>query len=115
MACPCHRCWFISASISQGCIPPNALVTCWKNFQAAVIEFIAIITFVKEDKTVLFSMVGGIFTVTHVQLTFPGIPNKLWLAFVTLLKGKKPLLYSYQAALPKLPVPSLKGTHDNVS
>lgn len=42
------------------------------------------------------------------------LPNKLWVLLVKLLNGKHPLLYSYQAALPRLPVPSLQSTHDRV-
>ena len=43
------------------------------------------------------------------------LKNKIWLALVSVLKGRDPLLYGYQGALPKLPVPSLQGTHDRVS
>ena len=42
------------------------------------------------------------------------LPNKIWIGMVKLLQGREPLLYGYQSALPKLPVPSLKGTHDRV-
>ncbi|XP_067951090.1 carnitine O-palmitoyltransferase 1, liver isoform-like isoform X2 [Watersipora subatra] len=38
------------------------------------------------------------------------LPNKLWVALVKLLNGTNPLLYSFQSALPKLPVPSLSST-----
>ncbi|KAF6018437.1 CPT1A [Bugula neritina] len=40
------------------------------------------------------------------------LPNKIWLGLVKFLQGRDPLLYGYQSALPKLPVPSLQGTHD---
>lgn len=42
------------------------------------------------------------------------LPNKLWVGLVKLFNGRHPLLYSYQAALPKLPVPSLRQTHHRV-
>ncbi|KAF6034470.1 CPT1A [Bugula neritina] len=38
------------------------------------------------------------------------LPNKIWVVIVNLIKGTKPLLFSFQAALPKLPVPSLRST-----
>ena len=34
---------------------------------------------------------------------------------VKILSGRKPLLYSYQGAMPKLPVPALKDTMNRVS
>ncbi|KAG8433946.1 hypothetical protein GDO86_012345 [Hymenochirus boettgeri] len=36
--------------------------------------------------------------------------TKLWLTFVKIFSGRKPMLYSYQAALPRLPVPGIKET-----
>lgn len=36
--------------------------------------------------------------------------TKIWLGLVSLFVGRKPLLYSYQGSLPKLPVPSLDDT-----
>ena len=42
------------------------------------------------------------------------MPNKVWVGLVKLLKGKHPLLYSFQAALPKLPVPGLSSTKKRV-
>ena len=42
------------------------------------------------------------------------MPNKVWVGLVKLLKGKHPLLYSFQAALPKLPVPGLSNTKKRV-
>lgn len=38
------------------------------------------------------------------------IYTKLWLVMVKLLTGRKPMLYSFQASLPRLPVPAVKDT-----
>ena len=35
---------------------------------------------------------------------------KLWIGIVRRIRGKKPLLYSYQGSLPSLPVPKLQDT-----
>ncbi|XP_051789657.1 carnitine O-palmitoyltransferase 1, liver isoform isoform X3 [Erpetoichthys calabaricus] len=36
--------------------------------------------------------------------------TKVWLALVRIFSGRKPLLYSYQASLPHLPLPAIKDT-----
>ncbi|KAG9481506.1 hypothetical protein GDO78_010632 [Eleutherodactylus coqui] len=36
--------------------------------------------------------------------------TKLWLTLVKIFSGRKPMLYSYQASLPRLPVPKIKDT-----
>ncbi|KAM6450535.1 palmitoyl thioesterase CPT1C isoform 1-T1 [Liasis olivaceus] len=36
--------------------------------------------------------------------------TKVWLALVKIFSGRKPMLYSYQASLPRLPVPAIKDT-----
>ncbi|XP_077357890.1 carnitine O-palmitoyltransferase 1, liver isoform isoform X1 [Festucalex cinctus] len=36
--------------------------------------------------------------------------TKVWVALVRIFSGRKPLLYSYQGSLPKLPVPAIKDT-----
>ncbi|XP_067408246.1 palmitoyl thioesterase CPT1C isoform X2 [Emydura macquarii macquarii] len=36
--------------------------------------------------------------------------TRLWLALVKIFAGRKPMLYSYQASLPRLPVPTIKDT-----
>ncbi|KAI0209134.1 Carnitine O-palmitoyltransferase 1, liver [Lamellibrachia satsuma] len=38
------------------------------------------------------------------------LQTKIWAVSVRLLEGRKPLLYSFQGALPNLPVPTLDGT-----
>jgi carnitine O-palmitoyltransferase 1 len=41
--------------------------------------------------------------------------TKIWFLFVKILSGgSKPLLYSYQGSLPRLPLPSLKDTMNRV-
>ncbi|XP_032093372.1 carnitine O-palmitoyltransferase 1, brain isoform [Thamnophis elegans] len=36
--------------------------------------------------------------------------TKIWLALVKIFSGRKPMLYSYQASLPRLPVPAIADT-----
>uniref|UniRef100_A0A670ZN24 Carnitine palmitoyltransferase 1C n=1 Tax=Pseudonaja textilis TaxID=8673 RepID=A0A670ZN24_PSETE len=36
--------------------------------------------------------------------------TKIWLALVKIFSGRKPMLYSYQASLPRLPVPAITDT-----
>ncbi|KAM5131794.1 carnitine O-palmitoyltransferase 1, liver isoform-like isoform 2-T3 [Mantella aurantiaca] len=36
--------------------------------------------------------------------------TKLWLTLVKIFSGRKPMLYSYQASLPRLPVPTIRDT-----
>ncbi|XP_060884043.1 carnitine O-palmitoyltransferase 1, liver isoform-like isoform X1 [Labrus mixtus] len=36
--------------------------------------------------------------------------TKVWVALVRIFSGRKPLLYSYQASLPNLPLPAIKDT-----
>jgi len=38
------------------------------------------------------------------------LTTRIWGILVTIFKGRNPLLYSYQGALPKLPVPAVKDT-----
>uniref|UniRef100_A0A8C5PMQ6 carnitine O-palmitoyltransferase n=1 Tax=Leptobrachium leishanense TaxID=445787 RepID=A0A8C5PMQ6_9ANUR len=38
------------------------------------------------------------------------VTTKLWLTLVKIFSGRKPMLYSYQASLPRLPVPAVKDT-----
>ncbi|KAG7261467.1 hypothetical protein CRUP_008156, partial [Coryphaenoides rupestris] len=41
--------------------------------------------------------------------------TKLWLSLVKMFSGRRPLLYSFQASLPRLPVPSVDDTIHRVS
>ncbi|CAL1543140.1 unnamed protein product [Lymnaea stagnalis] len=41
------------------------------------------------------------------------LKTKIWFMLIRLYGGRKPLLMSYQASLPKLPVPALKESVDN--
>ncbi|KAJ8249095.1 hypothetical protein GJAV_G00231120 [Gymnothorax javanicus] len=43
----------------------------------------------------------------HGHVTFK---TRLWMIFVRLFSGRKPMLYSFQSSLPRLPVPSVKDT-----
>ncbi|XP_066579830.1 carnitine O-palmitoyltransferase 1, muscle isoform isoform X1 [Amia ocellicauda] len=38
------------------------------------------------------------------------ITSKIWASLVKMLSGRRPLLYSFQASLPRLPVPSIDAT-----
>ncbi|XP_051512130.1 carnitine O-palmitoyltransferase 1, liver isoform-like [Myxocyprinus asiaticus] len=44
---------------------------------------------------------------SHGKMSFS---TKVWLSLVKLLSGRRPLLYSFQASLPRLPVPSIDDT-----
>uniref|UniRef100_A0A8C1WDK0 Carnitine O-palmitoyltransferase 1, muscle isoform n=1 Tax=Cyprinus carpio TaxID=7962 RepID=A0A8C1WDK0_CYPCA len=44
---------------------------------------------------------------SHGKMSFS---TKIWLSLVKLLSGRRPLLYSFQASLPRLPVPSIDDT-----
>uniref|UniRef100_A0A671N5I6 Carnitine O-palmitoyltransferase 1, muscle isoform n=2 Tax=Sinocyclocheilus anshuiensis TaxID=1608454 RepID=A0A671N5I6_9TELE len=44
---------------------------------------------------------------SHGKMSFS---TKVWLSLVKLLSGRRPLLYSFQASLPHLPVPSIDDT-----
>ncbi|XP_008409562.1 carnitine O-palmitoyltransferase 1, muscle isoform [Poecilia reticulata] len=65
--------------------------------------FIHIIRFALKT---LLSYHGWIFE-THGNMR---TTTKVWLRLVRLLSGRRPLLYSFQAALPRLPVPRVKDT-----
>uniref|UniRef100_A0A8C2JY44 Carnitine O-palmitoyltransferase 1, muscle isoform n=1 Tax=Cyprinus carpio TaxID=7962 RepID=A0A8C2JY44_CYPCA len=54
----------------------------------------------------LLSYHGWIFE-SHGKMSFS---TKVWLVLVKLLSGRRPLLYSFQASLPHLPVPSIDDT-----
>uniref|UniRef100_A0A8C2JXM5 Carnitine O-palmitoyltransferase 1, muscle isoform n=1 Tax=Cyprinus carpio TaxID=7962 RepID=A0A8C2JXM5_CYPCA len=54
----------------------------------------------------LLSYHGWIFE-SHGKMSFS---TKVWLSLVKLLSGRRPLLYSFQASLPHLPVPSIDDT-----
>lgn len=54
----------------------------------------------------LLSYQGWMFEVRR-KISFK---TKLWLVVMKVLTGRRPLLYSYQGALPRLPVPSLHDT-----
>ena len=43
------------------------------------------------------------------------VKTKLWIVLLRLLIGTRPNLYSYQSALPYLPVPNVKDTMNRVS
>uniref|UniRef100_A0A8C1BAL8 Carnitine O-palmitoyltransferase 1, muscle isoform n=1 Tax=Cyprinus carpio carpio TaxID=630221 RepID=A0A8C1BAL8_CYPCA len=49
---------------------------------------------------------------SHGKMSFS---TKIWLSLVKLLSGRRPLLYSFQASLPRLPVPSIDDTIRRVS
>ncbi|XP_047451947.1 carnitine O-palmitoyltransferase 1, muscle isoform [Mugil cephalus] len=54
----------------------------------------------------LLSYHGWIFE-SHGKMT---TCTKVWLSLVKMFSGRRPLLYSFQASLPRLPVPSVDGT-----
>ncbi|XP_041352495.1 carnitine O-palmitoyltransferase 1, liver isoform-like isoform X2 [Gigantopelta aegis] len=72
----------------------------------AIIMWLIAILLIKYSLKALLTYHGWIYEVRGPI----SIKTKLWLGLVRLFGGRKPLLNSYQAALPKLPVPSIDHT-----
>ncbi|KAF7245500.1 Carnitine O-palmitoyltransferase 1, liver isoform [Varanus komodoensis] len=68
--------------------------------------WVALIFTMRYTLKMLLSYHGWVFA-EHGKLS-PGI--KLWMALVKLFSGHKPMLYSFQTSLPRLPVPAVKDT-----
>uniref|UniRef100_A0A8D2J1J7 carnitine O-palmitoyltransferase n=1 Tax=Varanus komodoensis TaxID=61221 RepID=A0A8D2J1J7_VARKO len=73
--------------------------------------WVALIFTMRYTLKMLLSYHGWVFA-EHGKLS-PGI--KLWMALVKLFSGHKPMLYSFQTSLPRLPVPAVKDTVNRVS
>lgn len=58
----------------------------------------------------LMSHVLSIFLCSGTRYTGPSFSTKVWVFLIKALTYKKPQLYSYQASLPRLPLPSLNQT-----
>lgn len=79
-----------------------ALITAW----AVFVGFLLLVLLQRAALRALLSWRGWMYAP-------PGkrpLSVKLWGAAVTLLSGRHPLLYSFQSALPKLPLPALEAT-----
>ncbi|XP_030646787.1 carnitine O-palmitoyltransferase 1, muscle isoform [Chanos chanos] len=68
--------------------------------------WLSLIVLLRYTLKALLSYHGWIFE-PHGKMS---LTNKLWLSLVKLLSGRRPLLYSFQASLPRLPVPSVEDT-----
>uniref|UniRef100_A0A3B4AUW2 Carnitine O-palmitoyltransferase 1, muscle isoform n=1 Tax=Periophthalmus magnuspinnatus TaxID=409849 RepID=A0A3B4AUW2_9GOBI len=65
-----------------------------------------LIVLLRYTLKVLLSYHGWIFE-SHGRMT---TSTKVWLNLVKMFSGRRPLLYSFQASLPRLPVPSVEDT-----
>ncbi|KAL4617954.1 carnitine O-palmitoyltransferase 1, liver isoform-like [Arapaima gigas] len=68
--------------------------------------WLSLILLLRYTLKALLSYHGWIFE-SHGKNSFS---TKLWLSFVKMFSGQRPLLYSFQASLPRLPVPRVEDT-----
>ncbi|XP_030337878.1 carnitine O-palmitoyltransferase 1, liver isoform isoform X4 [Strigops habroptila] len=68
--------------------------------------WVALIVTMRYSLKMLLSYHGWMFD-EHGKLS-PG--TRIWMTLVKLFSGRKPMLYSFQASLPRLPVPAVKDT-----
>jgi len=78
--------------------------------EAAVVGFFALMYFQRTLLRILFSYTGWLYQPPR---TVP-LRVKLWAFTVRLLSGRHPLMYSFQAALPRQSVPSVESTVSQV-
>ncbi|XP_042640465.1 carnitine O-palmitoyltransferase 1, liver isoform isoform X2 [Tyto alba] len=68
--------------------------------------WVALIVTMRYSLKMLLSYHGWIFT-EHGKIS---AGTKFWMTLVKLFSGRKPMLYSFQTSLPRLPVPAVKDT-----
>ncbi|NXX44347.1 CPT1A palmitoyltransferase, partial [Tricholaema leucomelas] len=68
--------------------------------------WVALIVTMRYSLKMLLSYHGWIFS-EHGKIS---AGTKLWMTLVKLFSGRKPMLYSFQTSLPRLPVPAVKDT-----
>ncbi|XP_061465917.1 carnitine O-palmitoyltransferase 1, liver isoform isoform X2 [Rhineura floridana] len=68
--------------------------------------WVALIFSMRSTLKMLLSYHGWMFA-EHGKLS---TGTKIWMALVKLFSGRKPMLYSFQTSLPRLPVPAVKDT-----
>ncbi|KAM4667485.1 carnitine O-palmitoyltransferase 1, liver isoform 2-T11 [Amazona ochrocephala] len=68
--------------------------------------WVALIVTMRYSLKMLLSYHGWMFA-EHGKLSSG---TKIWMALVKLFSGRKPMLYSFQSSLPRLPVPAVKDT-----
>ena len=68
--------------------------------------WVALIVTMRYSLKMLLSYHGWMFA-EHGKLS---AGTKLWMTLVKLFSGRKPMLYSFQTSLPRLPVPAVKDT-----
>ncbi|NXH14726.1 CPT1A palmitoyltransferase, partial [Bucco capensis] len=68
--------------------------------------WVALIVTMRYSLKMLLSYHGWMFT-EHGKLS---AGTKFWMVLVKLFSGRKPMLYSFQTSLPRLPVPAVKDT-----
>ncbi|KAM9220067.1 carnitine O-palmitoyltransferase 1, liver isoform 1-T2 [Dugong dugon] len=70
--------------------------------------WVALIITMRYSLKVLLSYHGWMFD-EHGKMSRA---TKIWMGMVKILSGRKPMLYSFQTSLPRLPVPAVKDTVD---
>ncbi|XP_077817972.1 carnitine O-palmitoyltransferase 1, liver isoform isoform X5 [Macaca mulatta] len=68
--------------------------------------WVALIVTMRYSLKVLLSYHGWMFT-EHGKMSRA---TKIWMGMVKIFSGRKPMLYSFQTSLPRLPVPAVKDT-----
>uniref|UniRef100_A0A8C2U6S5 carnitine O-palmitoyltransferase n=1 Tax=Coturnix japonica TaxID=93934 RepID=A0A8C2U6S5_COTJA len=68
--------------------------------------WVALIVTMRYSLKMLLSYHGWMFA----EYGKPSAGTKLWMTLVKLFSGRKPMLYSFQTSLPRLPVPAVKDT-----
>uniref|UniRef100_A0AAY4DTI7 Carnitine O-palmitoyltransferase 1, muscle isoform n=1 Tax=Denticeps clupeoides TaxID=299321 RepID=A0AAY4DTI7_9TELE len=68
--------------------------------------WLTLILLLRYTLKMLLSYHGWIFE-SHGKMS---VSTRIWLSLVKMLSGRRPLLYSFQASLPRLPVPSVDDT-----
>ncbi|XP_019406606.1 PREDICTED: AP-2 complex subunit alpha-1-like isoform X2 [Crocodylus porosus] len=89
----------------RGCLSePTQAVLCALAF--ATVLWLALILTMRSILKLLLSYHGWMYE-AHGKMSHT---TKVWLALVKIFAGRKPMLYSYQACLPRLPVPTIHDT-----
>uniref|UniRef100_A0A2K6EEB9 Carnitine O-palmitoyltransferase 1, liver isoform n=1 Tax=Propithecus coquereli TaxID=379532 RepID=A0A2K6EEB9_PROCO len=73
--------------------------------------WVALIATMRYSLKVLLSYHGWMFA-EHGKMSHA---TRIWMVMVKVLSGRKPMLYSFQTSLPRLPVPAVKDTVSRVS
>uniref|UniRef100_G3QH28 carnitine O-palmitoyltransferase n=1 Tax=Gorilla gorilla gorilla TaxID=9595 RepID=G3QH28_GORGO len=100
----------IIAKINRTLETANCMSSQTKNVVSGVLFgtglWVALIVTMRYSLKVLLSYHGWMFT-EHGKMSRA---TKIWMGMVKIFSGRKPMLYSFQTSLPRLPVPAVKDT-----